>query len=62
MILFSWLLFLIGLTLKYSASLNYSEYYCNKRNNKQNVYDATCTVGKESDGPGDNQDYRDDVK
>jgi len=26
------------------------------------MYDAASTVGEKSDGPGDNQDYCDDVK
>ena len=53
---------LYRLYLKYTSSLDYSEYYCDKCNNKKYVNDSAGAVSKKSDGPGDYQDYCDDVK
>ena len=43
-------------------SLNNPEYDCNYCNNKKNMNDASGTISEEPDGPGDNQDYRYDIK
>jgi hypothetical protein len=53
---------LYRLLLKYTFSLDYPEYYRNKRNNKKDVNDTAGAVSKKSNGPGDDQDYCDDVK
>jgi hypothetical protein len=46
----------------YSSPLDHSEDDGNEGNNKENVNDASGAVSEKSDGPGDNQYDRDDVK
>ena len=53
---------LYRLPLKDTSTLDNPEYYCNKRNYKKDVNNTAGAVSKKSDGPGDDQDYCDDVK